>query len=61
MIQSTPLMVAMNITGSLADVPRDLLEQIKDLEQQFTVDKAKLKEITNHFLSELERGSSRRI
>ncbi|KAH0548033.1 hypothetical protein GP486_008225 [Trichoglossum hirsutum] len=42
--------------GSMADVPRDLIEQIKRLEELFTVDTAKLKRITDHFVSELEKG-----
>lgn len=42
--------------GSMADVPDDLLEQIKYLEKIFTVDQAKLKEVTNHFVKELEKG-----
>ena len=42
--------------GSMADVPKDLLEQIKELERLFTVDQAKLKQITQHFVSELEKG-----
>lgn len=40
----------------MADVPKDLLTEIKKLEDLFTVDKAKLKEITTHFVSELEKG-----
>ena len=40
----------------MADVPEDLLTQIKYLEKIFTVDRAKLKEITNHFVSELDKG-----
>ena len=40
----------------MADVPKDLLEQIKYLERLFTVDQAKLKEITDHFVEELEKG-----
>ncbi|KAF6228358.1 hypothetical protein HO133_008088 [Letharia lupina] len=43
--------------GSMADVPDDLLEQIKYLENVFTVDQAKLKEVTNHFVKELEKGN----
>ena len=43
--------------GSMADVPKDLLDQIRELEDQFTVDAAKLKEITNHFVKELEKGT----
>jgi hypothetical protein len=38
------------------DVPKDLMKQIKDLEQQFTVDTAKLHEIVDKFQSELEKG-----
>ncbi len=41
----------------MADIPKDLLEQIKELERLFTVDKAKLKEVTNHFVKELEKGA----
>ena len=40
----------------MADVPDDLLEQIKYLEHLFTIDQAKLKEVTSHFVKELERG-----
>jgi hexokinase len=42
--------------GSLAQVPADLNVQIKRLESLFTVSKEKLKEITEYFVSELERG-----
>jgi hexokinase len=42
--------------GSLADAPKDLLKEIKHLEELFTVDTAKLKEITHHFVGELEKG-----
>lgn len=41
----------------MADVPKDLLEEIKRLEELFVVDTAKLKEITTHFVSELTKGS----
>ena len=44
--------------GSMADVPDDLLEQIRYLEKLFTVDQAKLKEVTTHFVKELEKGKS---
>lgn len=40
----------------MADVPKDLLQEIKRLEELFTVPTAKLKEITNHFVKELEKG-----
>jgi len=42
----------------MADVPKDLLDQIKELERLFTVDTAKLKEIRGHFVKELEKGKS---
>lgn len=38
------------------DVPKDLMKQIKDLEQQFTIDTPKLLEIVGRFRSELEKG-----
>lgn len=47
------------ILGSLADVPQDLLEQIQELESLFTVDKRKLKEVTEHFVKELAKGADR--
>lgn len=40
----------------MADVPKDLLAEIKKLEEQFFVGTPKLKEITKHFVSELEKG-----
>jgi len=40
----------------MADVPKDLLAQIKKLEEMFTVPKEKLKQITDHFVSELTKG-----
>lgn len=45
-----------NEPGSMADVPRDLLDEITRLEELFKVDTEKLKEITNHFVSELTKG-----
>lgn len=42
--------------GSMADVPQDLLEQIRELERIFTVDQKKLKDITDHFVKELTKG-----
>jgi hypothetical protein len=44
-------------TGSMADVPKDLLQEIKKLEQHFTIDTPKLKQITDHFVSELKKGT----
>jgi len=40
----------------MADVPKDLLDQINRLEELFVVDAAKLKEVTDQFVSELRRG-----
>jgi hexokinase len=40
------------------DVPQNLLKQIKDFEEYFTVDQAKLKQIVAHFVKELEKGES---
>uniref|UniRef100_A0A093VTV0 Phosphotransferase n=1 Tax=Talaromyces marneffei PM1 TaxID=1077442 RepID=A0A093VTV0_TALMA len=42
--------------GSMADVPKDLLTQIKEFEDVFTVDTQKLKEVVAHFVKELEKG-----
>ncbi|KAI9926649.1 hypothetical protein ASPWEDRAFT_120797 [Aspergillus wentii DTO 134E9] len=44
--------------GSTADLPQNLLSQIKEFEDVFTVDTAKLKEVVNHFVKELEKGLS---
>ena len=43
-------------TGSMADMPKDLLDQIKELEELFTVGQSKLKEIVDHFIKELQKG-----
>ena len=40
----------------MADVPKDLMQEIKRLEELFTVDTAKLKSITEHFVKELAKG-----
>lgn len=42
--------------GSFADVPQNLKEEILRLENEFTLDHAKLKQITNHFVGELKQG-----
>lgn len=44
--------------GSAADLPKDLLNEVRKLEEIFTVDTAKLKEITDHFVNELAKGLS---
>lgn len=40
----------------MADVPKDLIQEIQKLEQYFSVDTARLKVITDHFVTELEKG-----
>jgi hexokinase len=37
-------------------MPDGFLEQIKQLEEIFTVDAARLKQIVDHFVKELEKG-----
>lgn len=37
-------------------MPKSILEQIREFEQMFTVDRAKLKQIVAHFVKELEKG-----
>jgi len=44
--------------GSKTDMPKELIAQIRHLESLFTVDTKKLKEITDHFISELDKGLS---
>lgn len=39
-------------------MPQNLLQQIRDFEECFTVDQAKLKQIVAHFVKELEKGES---
>ena len=43
----------------MADVPKDLLQEIKRLEELFTVDKAKLKQVADHFITELDKDEQR--
>ena len=40
----------------MADVPKDLLQEIQRLEDMFTVPVEKLKQITKHFVGELTKG-----
>lgn len=42
--------------GSMLDVPESIQDEIKNLERLLTVDKAKLKEVTHQFVSELKQG-----
>lgn len=46
----------LNFVGSMADVPKDLMDQFKRLEELFIVPTEKLKEITDHFVNELTKG-----
>ncbi|KAM3160348.1 Phosphotransferase [Lachancea thermotolerans] len=46
--------------GSMIDVPKNLMEQIQSLEEQFTVSGEKLKEVTKHFVGELNKGLSKK-
>lgn len=43
-------------SGTLDNLPKDLKKEIEHLERLFTVDGAKLKEVTDHFVNELEKG-----
>lgn len=45
--------------GSFADMPTDLKTQIDKLEELFVVPKDKLKQISDHFVKELEKGLSK--
>lgn len=45
------------MTGSMHDVPKDLMDQIKTLEDLFSIDTPKLKFITERFRSELAKGN----
>ena len=40
----------------MADVPKDLLEQMKHLEEIFTVPRERLDKIVTKFVKELEKG-----
>lgn len=53
-------LVALKLTcgapGSKADFPKDLLAEVRKLEEIFTADTQKLKQITDHFVNELAKG-----
>ncbi|GAO49708.1 hypothetical protein G7K_3853-t1 [Saitoella complicata NRRL Y-17804] len=42
--------------GSMADVPKDLMDCITDLEKLFTVDKQRINELCDEFVKEFEKG-----
>ncbi|CCF60361.1 hypothetical protein KAFR_0J02970 [Kazachstania africana CBS 2517] len=46
--------------GSMADVPQNLLDEIHELENLFSVSNEKLQEITKHFITELDKGLSKK-
>jgi hexokinase len=43
----------------LKDVPPEILSQVNKLEDMFIISREKLKEITDHFVKELEKGVAR--
>lgn len=45
--------------GTFTDVPKALLDELKTLEQQFSVSPEKLRGIVDHFAKELEKGLSK--
>lgn len=49
-------MLTSDMPGSKADIPKDLLNEVRKLEETFTVDTQKLKQITDHFVGELAKG-----
>ncbi|KAJ9287309.1 hypothetical protein DTO021C3_5000 [Paecilomyces variotii] len=44
---------------ALVDIPQDVLYEIRRIEDLFTVSQKKLKQITDHFVKELEKGLSK--
>lgn len=49
-------MLTCDMPGSKAEIPKDLLDEVRKLEEVFSVDTQKLKQITDHFVSELAKG-----
>ena len=43
--------------ASTGDLPKEFLDEISKLDEMFTIETSKLKEITAHFVSELEKGT----
>lgn len=41
----------------LAEIPPDYVPEVQRIEDMFTVTRDKLKQITEHFVGELEKGS----
>ncbi|QLL33088.1 hypothetical protein HG536_0D06110 [Torulaspora globosa] len=46
--------------GSMADIPKDLMEQIHGLEVIFSVSPEKLRAVVKHFIGELNKGLSKK-
>lgn len=46
--------------GSMADVPKDLMDQIHGLETLFSISTEKMRAIVKHFISELDKGLSKK-
>ncbi|AET40409.1 hexokinase 2 Ecym_6001 [Eremothecium cymbalariae DBVPG len=46
--------------GSMADVPRTLMEQLANFEQLFSVSPERLRIITDHFVGELQKGLTKK-
>ena len=44
----------------MADVPKELMQQIENFEKIFTVPTETLQAVTKHFISELEKGLSKK-
>lgn len=45
--------------GSMADIPRDLLTALGEIEDRFTADTPTLRKIVDHFIEELNKGLSK--
>ncbi|KAH7591953.1 Hexokinase [Nakaseomyces glabratus] len=46
--------------GSMVDMPQQLLDQIKVFEEMYTVDGETLRKVTKHFITELDKGLSKK-
>lgn len=46
--------------GSMADIPKDLLTALGEIEDRFTADTPTLKKVVAHFITELDKGLSKK-
>lgn len=46
--------------GSMADVPKELMDEIHQLEDMFTVDSETLRKVVKHFIDELNKGLTKK-